>query len=170
MVRAVASRGRRRDKGINQGECEGSGEMTEASQVMTAVVTGICCTGVFGGALKYLFDQLRAVREELRQARDALQARIDNAYDEASGKIDDMDQRKIDADMCQLQHRQILKDLDDGRDKFRDLLTKNTELAADVGRLTIQLALILQRLELSLPKIERAAAAMPGAQFASDGR
>jgi hypothetical protein len=120
--------------------------MSETHQLITAVATAIGCLAVCGGAIKYLLCQVRSLREEIAA----------------------MDEKKIDKDMCMLQHKQIIQDLEDGREKFRILLTKNTEVAADVNRLTLQLALIIQRLELSLPKIEHAAGLMP--QLANDGR
>jgi hypothetical protein len=132
--------------------------MGETNQVVAAIVTGICCTGVFGGAIKYMLDQLRSVRAELKAAVEATQR-----------SLDQLDDDKIDKEMCVLQHRQIIQDLEDGREKFRDLLTKNTALASDVTRMATQLALILQRLELSLPRIERAAGMLPSITC-DDGR
>ena len=112
--------------------------MNESHQVVTAVATAICCSVIFGVVIKYLYEQVGQLKKDLEE----------------------MDHKKIDREMCTLQHRQIIDELNEGRSKFRDLLTKNTALAGDVGRVTTQLALILQRLELSIPRLERAAAGL----------
>lgn len=121
----------------------------EETQVVTAVVTAGACTVAYGGAIKYLLDQLKALRFEQTSALNTVR-----------DSLKQMDERKIDKEMCVLQHRQVIHDLEESREKFRDLLQKNTLLAGDVTRLATQLALILQRLELSLPRIEKAAAGM----------
>lgn len=123
--------------------------MSEINQVVTAVATAICCCVIFGFIVKYMYDELRLVKDDLAKSKKDIEE-----------SLEEMDEKKIDRDMCSLQHRQILQDLEDGRAKFKDLLNQNSALTGDVGRLTTQLALILQRLELSLPKIERAAAGL----------
>jgi hypothetical protein len=101
---------------------------------------------------------LRIIWEKIKESHTSLKKQIDDheAADDASFRR--LSAEKKDRDLCDMEHKQIEKDFEDGRVKFRDLMTMQSATADRVNDTVTRLALITQRLELVLPQIEAATA------------
>jgi hypothetical protein len=122
---------------------------------------GITAAGALvamGIVLRIMWEVLRAADKKLS---DALKDHCD-ADVETFQAIDNKLNEKQDKDMCLMEHKAVAKAFEDGREKFRAIVEQQVKTQHEVQELMTRFALIAQRLEIVMPKIEAAIDGRPG--------
>lgn len=124
----------------------------QEGEIVKHGVTAAGALMAMGIVLRIMWEVLRASDKKLA---DALKDHCD-ADVETFQAIDHKLAEKQDKDMCLMEHRAVTKAFEDGREKFKAIVDQQTKTSREVQDLVTRFALIAQRLEIVMPKIEAA--------------
>lgn len=125
--------------------------MNEGELVKHAA-TGAATVVVFAIVLKIMWE---VMRERDNKIGAALKEHCTDDV-ETFKTIEQKLAEKQDKDMCLMEHKGVAAAFEDGREKFRKIVEQQTKTTDDVQQLVTRFALITQRLEIVLPKLEAA--------------
>ena len=118
------------------------------NHVITATSTAVGTATCFGIVMRIMW-------QKIAENHGLLKKRLDDHEKEANGKFDKLAVEKKDKDLCEMEHEQVDRDLDDGRSKFNSILARQDRTTEEVRALVTQSALIAVKLEAVLPRIDK---------------